>query len=186
VYKLVEWTKWEFSRRIEVTTGIRLITIERFFKGAVLIFGGIVLIVVSAKADLHRFAQDAQDQLNLSQGRGWWRHLYESTIVRFGGLSRKKEVLIGVGAILYGALEGFEGTGLLLRRRWAEYLVLLATAAFLPLEIDELTRKPTLLKALALLVNLLIIGYLVWRKRLFLERPGPATADAATPARSDL
>lgn len=186
MYKIVEWIKWEFGRRIEVTTAIRLITIERFFKGAVLILGGIALMVVSAKTDLHRFAQDAQDQLNLSQGRGWWRHLYETTIVRFGGLSRKKEELIGVGAILYGALEGLEGAGLLFRRRWAEYLVLVATAAFLPLEIDELMRKPTPLKALALLVNLLIIGYLVWRKRLFLERPGHVTADATTPAPSDL
>ena len=186
MHTIVEWIRWEFGRRIEVTPAIRLITIERFCKGAVLILGGIVLAVVSAKTDLHRFAQDAQDQLNLSEGSGWWRHLYEATIVRFGGLSRKKEELIAVGAILYGGLEGLEGAGLLFRRRWAEYLVLVATAAFLPLEIDELTRKPTALKVLALLVNLLIIGYLIWRKRLFLERPGHAAADATMPVSSDL
>jgi uncharacterized membrane protein (DUF2068 family) len=88
--------------------------------------------------------------------------------------------------MLYGALEAFEGYGLLRRRRWAEYLVLLATAAFLPLEVDELIRKPTLFKAGALLVNLLIIVYLIWRKRLFLERPGHAHADATAPVPSDL
>ena len=63
-----------------------------------------------------------------------------------------------------------------MRRRWAEYLVLIATSAFLPVEIDELIRHPTPFKGLALAVNIVIVAYLVWRKRLFLERPGAAAA----------
>ena len=66
----------------------------------------------------------------------------------------------------------------MLRRRWAEYLVLLATVAFLPLEIDELLRSPSPLKALALAVNLAIAVYLIWRKQLFLAR-ARSTAAAA-------
>ena len=58
-----------------------------------------------------------------------------------------------------------------MRRRWAEYLVLLATVVFIPVEIEELAARPSAFKALALLVNLLIVAYLIWRKRLFLERP---------------
>ena len=73
--------------------------------------------------------------------------------------------------MLYGALELFEGMGLIWRRRWAEYLVLVATLAFLPLELDELLHKVTLIKFGALLINIAIAAYLVWRKRLFLERP---------------
>jgi Predicted membrane protein (DUF2127) len=65
----------------------------------------------------------------------------------------------------------------LIRRRWAEYLVLIATAAFLPIEIDELIHRATFFKAGALLVNLAIVAYLIWRKRLFLERPGHEVAD---------
>ena len=183
---ITDWVKWEFGRRIEVTTAIRLITIERFLKATVLVVGGILLIVVGAKTDVHKLVEEIQDQLNLTQGRGFWRTLAQRVLERFGTLSRDKQDLIAIGAILYGALEGFEGVGLLLRRRWAEYLVLIATAAFLPLEIDELVRKPTALKALALLVNLLIIGYLIWRKRLFLERPGHTTADATEQAPADL
>ena len=168
---LLAWLKWEFGRTIEVTPVIRLITIERFIKGAILIGGGIVLLVVSSKVSLHQFVQDLQAQLNLDAGRSWWRTLYEKTVLRFGSLPRSKEDLIAAGAILYGMLEVAEGVGLLMRRRWAEYFVLLATAAFLPLEIEELIRKPTPTKAAALLVNLLIVAYLIWRKRLFLERP---------------
>ena len=179
--RLLEWVRWEFGRPIEVTLAIRLITIERFLKAAILAVGGIVLLVMSSRSDLPRLAQQIQNQLNLSSGRGWWRHVVQSILDRFGKLSNLQVDAIAIGAMLYGCLEAFEGIGLLLRRRWAEYLVLVATIAFLPLEIGELTHKPTVFKGAALLVNLLIVGYLVWRKRLFLERPGHAMADKTLP-----
>jgi uncharacterized membrane protein (DUF2068 family) len=175
--RITEWVRWEFGRKIEVTTGIRLITIERFLKAAVLIIGGILLAVLSTRTDMHRMAQDLQTDLNLTPGRGWVANLYQATIAKWGQLSTGKQVAVAVGAILYGCLEALEGVGLLLRRRWAEYLVLIATVVFLPIEIEEVIRKPTLLKVGALIVNLLIIGYLIWRKRLFLERPGHMVAD---------
>jgi uncharacterized membrane protein (DUF2068 family) len=162
------WANWEFGRRIEVTGFIRFIIVERFLKGAVLILGGIVLIVASSQTDLHGVATRLQTELNLDPGRHLWRRLYEKLV---SGLSAHPDE-IGVGAILYGMLEGFEGWGLVLRRRWAEYLVVLATVAFIPVEIDELLRKPTLFKAAAFIVNVAIVVYLVWRKRLFLERRG--------------
>jgi uncharacterized membrane protein (DUF2068 family) len=181
-----EWVRWEFDRKIEVTPAIRLITIERFIKATVLIVGGILLAVLSTRTDMHRLAQDLQTQLNLTPGRGWLGTLYKNTVAKWGKLSTGKQVAIGVGAVLYGALEALEGVGLLLRRRWAEYLVLIATAVFLPIEIDEIIRRPTVFKVGALLINLLIIGYLIWRKRLFLERPGHMVADQTEPVPADL
>jgi uncharacterized membrane protein (DUF2068 family) len=87
--------------------------------------------------------------------------------------------LIGIAAIAYGLLECVEGVGLALRRRWAEYLVVLATGAFLPLEVSEVLHRPTALKVGALIVNIAIVVYLVWRKRLFMERPRAEVAPAA-------
>lgn len=138
-----------------------------------------MLIVAGSRTDLHRLTMEIQNQLNLSAGRSWWRSLVITFLQRFGTLSRIQVDAVGIGAILYGCLEAFEGIGLLLRRRWAEYLVLIATGVFLPLEITELLRKPTVFKAGALAVNLLIVGYLIWRKKLFLERPDHAVADRA-------
>lgn len=185
-HRVLDWARWEFGRPIEVTPAIRLITLERFLKAFVLIVGGIVLLVLSARTDLHHLVEEIQEQLNLSSGRGWWRQLVLRILERFGRASRLQTDAVAVGAILYGCLEAFEGIGLLMRRRWAEYLVLIATAAFLPLEIEELVRKPTILKAGALLVNVLIIAYLIWRKRLFLERPGHERADRTEPVPADL
>jgi uncharacterized membrane protein (DUF2068 family) len=181
-----EWVRWEFGRPIEVTLAIRLITIERFFKAAVLFLGGIALLVLSSRTDLHRLVAELQNQLDLTGDRGWWASLYEKTLERIGGLSRTQTDAVAIGAMFYGCLEALEGVGLLLRRRWAEYLVLIATGAFLPLELEELIHKPTVFKAGALLVNVIIVVYLIWRKRLFLERPGVKAADRTEPVAADL
>ena len=160
------WARWEFSRRIDVNGVIVYIICERLVKATVLIGGGIVLLVVAAHTDLRALAENAQDQLSLGGGTSLWRRRFDQVLARFGTHADP----IAVGAILYGLLEVTEAVGLLMRRRWAEYLVFLATAAFLPLEIDEVLRGPSPLKALTLLINIAIAVYLVWRKQLFLSR----------------
>jgi uncharacterized membrane protein (DUF2068 family) len=168
------WVRWEFGRRIEINGVIVYIICERLVKAVILIGGGITLLVVAAHTDLHNLAVEAQSDLNLDAGTSLWRRLFDQLLARFGSHANP----IAVGAILYGCLEVVEAVGLMLRRRWAEYLVLAATVAFLPLEIDEMLRRPTALKALTLLVNLAIAAYLIWRKQLFLARDR-STADAA-------
>jgi uncharacterized membrane protein (DUF2068 family) len=78
------------------------------------------------------------------------------------------------GAVLggYAVVEGVEAVGLWRARRWAEYLTFAATALLVPLEIYEISHKPTALKVLTLAVNLAIAGYLVLAKRLFGLRGG--------------
>ena len=177
---VVRWFRWEMGRELEVTPMIRFITFERFVKGTVLVLAGILLLAISGTNAFHDFVTRAQAELNLDAGQHLWKRLYERLVVRFGNASTRTRDALAGGAIAYGLLELVEGLGLLLRRRWAEYLVLIATAAFLPVEIDELAMHPTAFKGLALAVNLVIVAYLVWRKRLFLERP--STATAASPA----
>ena len=108
--------------------------------------------------------------------------LTDFLLQRFTKLSRVSETALAVAAILYGALEAVEAIALIARRRWAEYLVLLATAAFILLEIDELIRRPTVVKALAFIINVAIVVYLIRRKQLFLDRPPgwPGRADGAS------
>jgi uncharacterized membrane protein (DUF2068 family) len=167
------------GRELEVTPMIRFITIERFVKGTVLVLAGIALLALSGTNAFHDFVLRVQTELNLNPGQHLWKRLWEQLVVRFGTSSTRTRDALAAGAIIYGALELFEGLGLLWRRRWAEYLVLVATSAFLPVEIDELIRHPTPVKAIALLVNVVIIAYLVWRKRLFLERPSEGVVQPA-------
>jgi uncharacterized membrane protein (DUF2068 family) len=92
--------------------------------------------------------------------------------------------LIGLAAALYALLEGAEAIGLWFQLRWAEYLTFVATAAFLPFELYELTRTVTVLKVVALVINLAIVAYLLYAKRLFGLRGGGAAEEAARAADS--
>jgi uncharacterized membrane protein (DUF2068 family) len=74
---------------------------------------------------------------------------------------------VAIAAIAYALLEGTEGVGLAMRRRWAEYLTVIATGILIPYEAYEVIHHATLFKVGALLLNLAVVGYLAYRKRLF-------------------
>ena len=84
-------------------------------------------------------------------------------------------VLIAIGSVLYGLLELIEAVGLVLRRRWAEYLVVIATGFGIPIEVREVIVHPTLVRAGLLLINVGVVIYLVLRKRLFILDEGDNT-----------
>jgi len=181
---LSAWARWEFGRELRVTPVIRLITVERFLKATVLFAGGIALLVLNHNEGLHQAIVEIESEYNLDSGRGLWRQLVDLFLQHAAALPDRQVVELAIAGFLYAALETFEGIGLLLKRRWAEYLVLVATAVFLPVEIRELIVKPSPFKVLALVVNLLIVAYLIWRKRLFLERPWHDAADAGAGRRA--
>lgn len=67
----------------------------------------------------------------------------------------------------YAIVSAVEGVGLWMERRWAEYLTAIVTASFLPFEVHELFARVTFVRAIALVVNITILVYLVWAKHLF-------------------
>jgi uncharacterized membrane protein (DUF2068 family) len=78
----------------------------------------------------------------------------------------------------YALLEGIEAVGLWFARRWAEYLTFVATAVLLIPEVYELTRTVSALKVLTLIINLAVVAYLLFAKRLFGLRGGAAAEQA--------
>jgi uncharacterized membrane protein (DUF2068 family) len=89
---------------------------------------------------------------------------------------------VGIALLGYAALEGIEGVGLWLTKRWAEYLTFLATTILLAPEIYEIVHRGTVLKVSGFLINLAVVFYLLFAKRLFGLRGGGA-ADKALRAR---
>jgi len=86
--------------------------------------------------------------------------------------------LVSIGVLGYGALELLEAVGLWLMRRWGEYVAVVGTAVFVPLEVYELVERLTWLRVGALLLNLFAVVYILWTKRLFGVRGGRAAFDA--------
>ena len=74
---------------------------------------------------------------------------------------------IAAGLVAYAVIELVEAVGLWSMKRWGEYFAVVATSAFLPLEIYELTEKVTTLRLLAVLINIVAVLWLLWSKRLF-------------------
>jgi uncharacterized membrane protein (DUF2068 family) len=81
---------------------------------------------------------------------------------------------VGVALLGYGVLEGIEAVGLWLTKRWAEYLTFLATTILLPFEVYELLHGASPLKVIGLLINIAVVAYLLFAKRLFGLRGGGA------------
>ena len=131
----------------------------------VLIALAIGLLVAGRKGWLAEWSDYAQDQLNLAAGHGIIVQLLLRVLVLIGHFSHIN--VLAIGAVGYAILEGTEGVGLAMRRRWAEYLTVIATGVLIPYEAFEVVRHVTLFKIGALLLNLAVVGYLAYRKRLF-------------------
>ena len=69
---------------------------------------------------------------------------------------------ISVGIFFYAGLHTLEGVGLVLRKKWAEYVTLILTASFLPWEIFEILRHQTWIRIGLTVINLAVVIYLLY------------------------
>jgi uncharacterized membrane protein (DUF2068 family) len=136
------------------------IAAERAFRTVVLLAVGIVLVT-------HPHANWATDVSHLARGLGfdpndnWIQRLMRDV----GKIHTHQDLVFGIAALAYAALEGTEAYGLFTRRRWGEWLTVLATSLLFIPEVWELTKSATVLKVSAVLVNVAIVLYLLWRLR---------------------
>jgi uncharacterized membrane protein (DUF2068 family) len=93
-------------------------------------------------------------------------------------LNPRTLLYLSIGLAVYAIIELVEAVGLWMGKRWGEYFAMVATSIFLPYEIYDLTVKVTWLRLGALVINLLLVVYLVWTKRLFGVRGGKKAYDA--------
>jgi uncharacterized membrane protein (DUF2068 family) len=137
-----------------------LIGAFKMAKAATLLALGVVALAMVHKDPASHIEHWLQE-LNVDPGN---RYL-QALLARTGLLSDRRLAELGAGSFLYAGLFAVEGIGLLLRRRWGEYLTIVVTGSFIPLELYHLTKHPTPLKAAVVAVNVAIVAYLVWRVR---------------------
>jgi uncharacterized membrane protein (DUF2068 family) len=91
-------------------------------------------------------------------------------LARLGWVTEKDLKTISALTFGYAAIFLTEGVGLIMRKRWAEYLTVFATASLIPLEVFEAAKHCSPMKLLVLGVNVAIVWFLIWRLRT--ERRG--------------
>jgi uncharacterized membrane protein (DUF2068 family) len=62
-------------------------------------------------------------------------------------------------------MEFWRGTGLWLLKRWAEWFTIVITASLVPLEVWAIHHHPTTVKVVVLIINIAVVGYLLYRIR---------------------
>jgi uncharacterized membrane protein (DUF2068 family) len=156
---------------------LRVIAVDRAFHFVVLGLLGIAVLIVakhevSLRDSFYRIVADLQrgvggGPVQTVPQHGFLHEIGKLFALRSGTLTRAGLFILG-----YGILEGVEAVGLWMAKRWAEYLTFVATTLLLPLEVYELINRPTALKVIGFIVNLAIVIWLLFKKRLFGLRGG--------------
>jgi uncharacterized membrane protein (DUF2068 family) len=157
----------DMGRRIE-DRGLVIwyLIVERGLK-AVLLLAAAIYIFTHTDSGFAPLVDRAIEVFNLDTGRGLIHDVVVRNLARLAGLSTSTLEVVAVGSLVYGLIEGAESVGLILRRRWAEYLVVLATTFFIPFEVLEVARRPSPLRIITLVLNVVVVVYLVRKKALF-------------------
>ena len=137
-----------------------MIALFKFVKGALLLafaFGALTFL----HKDLASHVELWLDQLGIDADNE-----FIGTLLSRLELVHTKELkeLSALGAG-YAALFLTEGTGLLFRKRWAEWLTIVATSSLMPIEAYELFKQFTALRLLALMANAAVVAYLIYLVR---------------------
>ncbi|WP_189133946.1 DUF2127 domain-containing protein [Wenjunlia tyrosinilytica] len=161
---------------------LRFIAVERALRGVfVLLVAFAVWRFSNSRGSVHRFFEE-----NLTVFRPVAQHFHYDldhspvvdSIRRVFEYQRSTLLIVAVALFVYAAIELIEGVGLWMAKRWAEYLAVVATAAFLPLEVYEVVEKASWFKAATLVLNILAVLYILLSKRLFGLRGGREAFDA--------
>ncbi|MEP6698460.1 MAG: DUF2127 domain-containing protein [Verrucomicrobiota bacterium] len=136
---------------------LKLIAVFKILKGLLLLVIGSSLIFLNYRTRwLDAISDWADEEILLVHSR---------TVLFF--LNKLQDVLAdgqlrapGLLALFYAAVLFTEGIGVYLQKRWAELLMVFATAALIPLEVRHIWHRPSLTAVLILVVNCFIVWFL--------------------------
>jgi uncharacterized membrane protein (DUF2068 family) len=139
---------------------LRLIALFKFFKASVLIVTGIGILKL-----MHNDVATTLDHWGAMLGLDPGNRFVDHALRNAANIPPNKIKDIGLGSFVYAALFLTEGIGLWMLKHWAEWFTVVITASLVPLEVWEIHRHPTAVKILVLVVNIAVVGYLLYRIR---------------------
>ena len=139
---------------------LRLIASFRYVKALLLIVSGLAALHVVHVGIARSVARFVEAMPYASQ------HAFVADALgKVTRLPPKRIEELAIVLFLYAALFLVEGTGLWMEKVWAEWLTIVATLSFIPFEAYEVFHKVTAVRVAILVMNVAIVGYLIYRRR---------------------
>ena len=136
---------------------LKLIALFKIGKGVLLLLLGVSLLFLNARSRwMDALSNWTADEILLEHSKAVNYLLNKLQAVLAGGTLRATGFL----ALFYTAVLFTEGIGVYMQQRWAELLMIFATAALIPIEARHLWHRPGLVGALILFVNCFIVWFL--------------------------
>jgi len=155
---------------------LRLLEVERWGRALILaLLAAAVIEFETAQTSLQQFFERELPRFEGAAAAFNYDLDKSPTVERIRDLLSSRHAtlhLVEAFLIGYALLQVAEGVGLWSLMRWGEYVAVVGTSIFLPLEVYELTKDVTALKVAAFVINLALVAYLVLSKRLFGVRGG--------------
>ena len=139
---------------------IRAIAVFKLLKAILMIAVGVGTLKLLHR-DVASVLEHWVTMLGLDPGNEYIDRLLEKA----ANLSPNKIKGLGIVSFIYAGLFLTEGIGLWLVKRWAEWFTIIITSSLVPFEVYEIHRHPTPIKMLVLVINVAVVGYLLYRIR---------------------
>jgi len=168
------------SKQIKADMFLKLFAIERGIR--VLIFGGVAYGIwryASSRSIAAAIRRDIPIIREFAKQLGFTlNHALLEKIRSLLHISSSNLRLLALGVTGLAVVSAIEAFALWQARRWGEYFAATVTSLGVPLEVYELTKAVTVTKLVLFGLNLLLVFYLVYSRRLFGARGGKEAYDA--------
>lgn len=125
-----------------------------------------LLMGIGAVQLLHRDLMDVAEHFILAMRFNPEGHFVNLFLDKVALIDPHRLKQISVAIFGIAALDVVEGTGLVLEKAWAEFVTLILTASFLPIEMFQIARHVTGIRIGLTVINLAVVLYLLYYVRL--------------------
>ena len=143
------------NKRGQVKEGLRVVSVFEAAKGLLVLLTGCGLLAYIHK-DIHLAAERLVRHFHLNPAS----HYPLIFLDLADHVTDGQLWLMALSALLYAVVRFVEAYGLWHERQWAEWFGLLMGSIYIPLELFEIARGVTWPKAVLLIVNVGVVGYL--------------------------
>ena len=136
---------------------VRLIALFKLLKAILLIS-----VAASALKLLHKDVASVLEHWVATLGLDPGKQYVGKALQKAANLTPNKIKGLGIVSFIYAGLFLTEGIGLWLLKRWAEWFTVIMTGSLVPVELYEIYLHPSPTKVLVLIINIAVVGYLLY------------------------